>query len=47
MYRAYRYGYDRVPQADSRLMETDVHLGVTPADTVIPSGMGLPATDLP
>ncbi len=47
MYRAYRYGYDRVPQAIPRFMETDGHLGVTPAETMLPPQMGMPPTDLP
>ena len=47
IYRAYRYGYDLVPRADPRFMETDGHLGVAPADVPLPPGMGLPATDWP
>ena len=46
MYRAYRYGYDRVPQAIPRFMETDGHLGVTTAEATLPARMGMPATDL-
>jgi len=47
IYRAYRYGYDLVPQADPHFMATDGHLGVPPGQIPLPPDMGLPATDWP
>ena len=47
IYRSYRYGYDRVPQADPRFMQTDGHLGVPGAEVTLPPNLGLPSDDLP
>jgi hypothetical protein len=42
IYRAYRYSYKDVPQADSYFSDTDGHADVEPAVIKIPDGMGLP-----
>jgi outer membrane protein assembly factor BamB len=46
IYRAYRYGYDQVPQADPYLRDTDGHVGVERGDEVwsaqFVEGLGLP-----
>jgi hypothetical protein len=43
MYRAYRYGYDQVPQVDRWFPNTDGHVGVRPVEVPLPEGLGLPA----
>jgi len=47
IYRAYRYGYDEVPQVDPIFKNTDGHVGVQPAKIALPEYLGLPSTDLP
>ena len=47
IYRAYRYGYDEVPEADPFFRNTDGHAGVPPAAVELPEGFGLPSEDLP
>ena len=47
IYRAYRYAYDDVPQAEPYFMNTDGHMGVAPVAQALPEGMGLPPEDLP
>ncbi len=47
IYRAYRYGYDEVPQADPVFANTDGHLEVLPGPPTLPDYLGLPSTDLP
>jgi len=46
MFRAYRYGYDQVPEVDPYYPNTDGHLGVAPCEIDIPEGLGLPSQDL-
>jgi len=41
-YRTQRISYEDCLKADPYYMETDGHLGVKPAETKIPEGMGLP-----
>lgn len=47
IYRAYRYGYDRVPEADPHFMRTDGHAAAVEAEPVLLPKMGLPPKDLP
>ena len=47
IYRAYRYSYDDIPQADEYFKNTDGHVGVCKADIMLPKNLGLPSDDLP
>ncbi len=47
IYRAYRYGYDDVSEADPIFKNTDGHIGVRPASVELPDNLGLPPVDLP
>ncbi len=47
MYRAYRYGYDDVPEAEPVFKNTDGHTDVRPALVELPENLGLPSEDLP
>jgi len=47
IYRAYRYGYDDVPEADPVFKNTDGHMGINPASIDLPENLGLPSNDLP
>lgn len=47
IYRAYRYAYGEVPDADPCFMQTDGHAGAPEGETVLLPNMGLPSHDLP
>jgi hypothetical protein len=47
MYRAYRYGYDHVPEPDPVFKNSDGHVGVQAATAELPDYLGLPSRDLP
>lgn len=46
MYRAYRYGYDEVPEPDPIFKNTDGHIGTQPVSRSLPEYLGLPSRDL-
>jgi hypothetical protein len=46
-YRTQRIAYEDFPKADPYFMETDGHLGLTPAEIELPAKMGLPVKDTP
>jgi hypothetical protein len=47
IYRAYRYGYDDIPEAESTFKDTDGHVGTKPLEQPLPPHLGLPPLDLP
>lgn len=47
IYRAYRYGYDEVPEPDPVFKNTDGHVGVQPVSAEVPEYLGLPSHDVP
>ena len=47
MYRAFRYGYDEVPQVDPEYRGRDGYAGVSNAPANLPPRLGLPSADLP
>jgi hypothetical protein len=47
IYRAYRYGYDEILEADPIFRNTDGHIGVKSMCAELPEKLGLPSDDLP
>jgi hypothetical protein len=45
IYRAYRYGYNCVPEVEPWFPNTDGHIGIQPVEMPLPEGLGLPSSD--
>lgn len=47
IYRAYRYGYDKIPEVESIFKNTDGHLKAQTLQKELPNKLGLPSDNLP